>query len=57
MEKFRATYNTAFLGLGMSYKVKNVHIEFGYRYTFLLNNTPIQAKETNTIFLGVTRNF
>jgi hypothetical protein len=57
MEKFRATYNTAFLGLGFSYKVKNAHIEFGYRYTFLLNNTPIAAKETNTVFLGVTRNF
>ena len=56
-EKYRTTYNTAFLGLGFSYKVKQTHIEFGYRYTFLLNNTPINAKYTNTIFLGVTRNF
>jgi hypothetical protein len=56
-EKYRKTYNTAFLGLGFSYKVKNAHIEFGYRYTFLWNNTPIAAKETNTLFFGVTRNF
>jgi hypothetical protein len=56
-EKFRTTYNTAFLGLGMSYKIKKTDIEFGYRYTFLLNNTPIGAKWTNTLFLGVTRNF
>jgi hypothetical protein len=57
VEKYRTTYNTAFLGLGFSYKVKNALIEFGYRYTFLMNNTPIAAKETNTVFLGVTRNF
>lgn len=56
-EKSRTTYNTAFLGLGMSYKVKKVDIEFGYRYTFLLNNTPIGAKWTNTLFFGLTRNF
>ena len=56
-EKYRTTYNTAFLGLGFSYKVKQTHIEFGYRYTFLLNNTPNVVKWSNSIFLGVTRNF
>ena len=56
-EKSRTTYNTAFLGLGFTYKVKQTHMEFGYRYTFLLNNTPNVVKWSNSIFLGVTRNF
>ena len=56
-EKFRTTYNTAFLGLGMSYKVKKVDIEFGDRYTFLLNTTSMDAKETNTLLLGVPSSF
>ena len=56
-EKSRTTYNTAFLGLGFSYKVRQTHIEFGYRYTFLLNNTPSVVKWSNSFFLGVTRNF
>ena len=56
-EIFRTTYNTLFLGLGASYQLKNFSIDAGYRYTFLLNNTPIQANWTNTIFLGLSRNF
>jgi hypothetical protein len=32
-------------------------IEMGYRYTFLMNTTPVDAKQVNTLFLGVTRNF
>ena len=55
--KYRETFNTAFLGLGFSYKVKHTQIEFGCRYTFLMNNTPILVRWTNSIFLGVTRNF
>lgn len=57
VEKYRKTYNTLFLGLGGSYKIKNILIEGGYRYTFLFNNTPIAARWTNSIFLGLTRNF
>lgn len=55
--KYRKTYNTLFLGLGCSYRVKKTAIEAGYRYTFLFNNTPIEARWSNTIFLGLTRNF
>ena len=56
-EKFRQTYHTAILGVGASYKTKHFLIEGGYRYTFLMNNTPIEARWVNTLFLGVSRNF
>jgi hypothetical protein len=56
-EKFRKTYNTAILGLGFSFKVKKAQVEFGYRYTFQMNNTPSDARYANTFFLGLTRNF
>lgn len=56
-EKFRQTYHTAILGLGVSLKTNGFLIEGGYRYTFLINNTPIEARWTNTLFLGVSRNF
>lgn len=55
-EHYRVTYNTAFLGLGASYRVKQTRIEAGYRYTFLMNNTPIMVRWTNSIFLGLTWN-
>ncbi|MEY3682361.1 MAG: hypothetical protein RLZZ289_888, partial [Bacteroidota bacterium] len=29
----------------------------GDRYTFLMNDTPVDAKQVNTLFLGVPRNF
>jgi hypothetical protein len=57
VEQLRQTYHTAILGLGASYKTKHFLIEGGYRYTFLINNTPIEARWTNTLFLGVTKNF
>ncbi len=57
VEKYRKTFNTAFLGLGISYKKNQTLIEAGYRYTFLMNNTPIMVRWTNEIFLGLTWNF
>jgi len=56
-DKYRKTYNTAFLGVGLCYKKKQTLIEAGYRYTFLMNNTPIIVKWSNTMFLGLTWNF
>jgi hypothetical protein len=55
--KFREIYHTAIIGLGGTYKIKSVKIEFGFRHTFLLNTTPIQARWANTMFLGLTKNF
>lgn len=57
VEKYRKTFNTAFLGLGLSYKKNQTLIEAGYRYTFLMNNTPIMVRWTNEIFLGLSWNF
>ena len=57
VEKYRKTFNTAFLGLGFSYKKNQTLIEAGYRYTFLINNTPIIVRWTNSIFLGLSWNF
>ncbi len=55
--KYRETFNTAFLGFGFSYRKNKTLIEAGYRYTFLMNNTPILVRWTNSIFLGLTWNF
>ncbi len=57
VEKFRTTYRTVFLGLGASYRIKNTLIEAGYRHTFLMNNTPIMVRWTNSIFLGLSWDF
>lgn len=57
LEQLRATYNTLILSTGICYKIKKARLEFGYRYTLLLNSTPVQAQQVNTLFLGVTRNF
>jgi len=56
-EKIYTTYHTAIVSFGLCYKVKKSRIEMGYRYTFLMNTTPVDAKQVNTLFLGVTRNF
>lgn len=56
-QAFRTNYNTAFLGFGASYRKNHFSLDGGYRYTFLLNNTPIEARWANTLYLGCTWNF
>lgn len=56
-QAFRTNYNTAFLGFGASYCKNHFSLDGGYRYTFLLNNTPIEARWANTLYLGCTWNF
>jgi len=56
-EHYRKTFNTAFIGLGGSYRITKTLIEAGYRYTFLMNNTPIIVRWTNELFLGLSWNF
>jgi hypothetical protein len=55
-ENFTKSINTTFLGLGISYKYKKTLFEAGYRYTFLMNNTPVIVRWTNSIFLGLSWN-
>lgn len=57
VEQFRKVYSTGMIGLGGSAKIKDFLIEFGFRYTLELNDTPRLARQINTITLGITRNF